>query len=225
MMNFLVKYYLRRKDMRNSKSVLKKALIAVLVCFIIFSEKSIIAEADTVEAYSDKVIEKSDATVQNVDLNEIMSALEGRTISNGDTIIVNGKYRIVCKVTVTKDTNSAGISANTYSQNYTGVLHANITFILGLIEVAQITHNVNITFYDSGLVHINSGSLSVNTCIANWTGYAFNYQIVNTDGTYSTSGGIAELHDTAGGGYYDYSCWATINSGGTPMFTFNQIPR
>lgn len=211
--------------MRNYNSILKKVLLGMLAFTLILLGRVKTAEAETIQGYSDMNIEVTDAAkAKNVDLAAVMSALEGRTITNGDSFYVDGKYRVECKVTM-KNANSSGLSIDNVSQNYTGLLNVYVTILLGQVKVAEITHNVNITFYDSGLVHINSGSLGANTYVVNWTGSALDYQIVNTDGSYSTSGGRVELHDTAGGGYYYYSCWVSVSTGNSPQFTFNPIPR
>lgn len=211
--------------MKNVDTIRNKVLLGMLVLFFVCFGRIKTAEAETTDGCSGTEVEVTDsAKAENVDLNSVMTALSGRTIKNGDSFIVDNKFRVECKVTTDSPINSA-VAADTYSHSYTGTLHAYVYFLNVPVQVAIITHNVSITFYDSGLVHINSGSLSVSPNAVNWTGSAFDYQIVNTDGTYSTSGGIAELHDTAGGGYYDYSCWVTINSGGSPMYTFYQIPR
>lgn len=179
---------------------------------------------------------------EDVNVEAIMSAIAGRNITDGDSFVVDNTYQFDCDVSIESAANS-GISIDSTSNNvansteysaanssissttnsYTATCTVYVTSLFSQTHVATIYHSVNITYSDSGLVHINSGSLSVYPCVSWFSGYAYGYSINNTNGSYSSASGMVELYNSLDKVYNYYGSTASVSQGNSPTFSFTQV--
>ncbi len=171
---------------------------------------------------------RAEDKTDNVDMSAIMSALNGKTITDGETINVNDNLRIECKVTVETISGSAPVSKDSSLSNVaatgstTKIYNGNCSCYYNNVLVATIKHSLTIINYDSGLVHISSGSLTATPNSSSWTTSTYGYSIANTDGSYSSAIGTAKLTSSSLGKSAFYNCTAAVNPGKEPIFTFVQ---
>lgn len=210
--------------MNNKKSIILKGLLGLFLFtfFLFMNDNTAKAETKDEIANSDIVAINSSGAEQ-IDWDNILAALEQRDITDGESFTVDGKYHLYCEVILTPnavpDNNKMSI-ASTITNNYTATCNV---YISTSVQVAVLTHTVNISYFDTGKVHINSGSLSVNTLRSTWTGTAYGYTINNTDGSYSNSYGMVQLYDSSAKLYYYYGGSVTVTPEGGPVFDFKQV--
>jgi|GEM_PF-4534112 hypothetical protein len=205
-----------------SMKMFLKSMLGVFIfalCSIGYLEN---AKANTIStASADGNAVKVEESVP-LDMNTVMSALEGKVIKDGDRIEINDDYDAVCEVILQK-TAGSGIRLMSVTSSYGATCNIYIMHSGTNTNVAVITHIISLTYNDSALVHINSGSVSVNTLVSYVTGYAYGYSITNTDGSYSSASGMIRLYDSTTGYYYYYGCGVSVTRGGTPSFSFSQV--
>lgn len=195
-----------------------KVFLGTLV-FTVFSLVNLhIASAETNNNNYDTIAITAD---NEFDQDEVMSAIAGRSIADGDSFIVDNKYRLDCEVSLTPAI-SSGITINSVTNSYNATCTVYVTSLFSSTHVATIYHSVNITYNDSGLVHINSGSLSVSPAVSWFTGAAYGYSITNTNGSYSSASGMVELYDSMGKSYYYYNASVSVSGGSDPVFNFTK---
>jgi hypothetical protein len=202
--------------------ILKGVLGMIAVVLISFGYLDS-AKANTVTAYADDntTVAKAAGT-EALDINTVMAVLEGKDLKNGETYQINEDYEAQITITV-ESSKASGIQLMSSTNSYVATCYINIMHLGTNTHVATITHTVSITTNDSGLVHINSGSLSVSPVVSYVSGYAYGYSITNTDGTYSYATGMVRLYDSSTG-YYSYiGCGVSICQGGSPSFTFSPV--
>lgn len=177
---------------------------------------------------------RAEAKADDVDMEAIMSALNGRAITDGDIINVTDDIRI--EVTVKSTSSSTSVSKDSSLSNITNgnisiaaatgstteTFTANCQCFFNNVLIATITHKLTVINYTTGLVHISSGSLSASPNNSAWTTSTYGYSIANTDGSYSSAIGTAKLTNASLGKYALYNCTAAVNPGKTPIFTFVQ---
>lgn len=209
--------------MIKGKSVFLKVLLTAifLIMFSVNSTDNAKANTNDDKANTDIII-TGEGINEQIDINTIMSALDNRVLADGDSFIVDGEFKFDCKITI-KPAISSGISVRSVTNNYVATCYIYMYAFPDDQLIATILHSVNITFSDSGLVHINSGSLSVSTNAAAFSGNASGYQIMNTDGSYSMAAGLVQLYDSITQLYGYYAARVEISRGGSPNFTFEQI--
>ncbi len=202
--------------------ILKGLLGLIAVVFISLGYQDS-AKANTVTAYADDntTVAKA-AGAEALDINTVMEVLEGKDLKNGETYQINEDYEAQITIKIESPT-ASGIQLMSSTTTYVATCYVNVMHLGTNTHVATITHTVSITTNDSGLVHINSGSLSVATLVTYITGYAYGYSITNTDGSYSYATGAVRLYDSSTGYYTYLGCGVSINQGGSPSFTFSQV--
>lgn len=219
--------------MKSYKSFLVKGVFSLFIVTLLSLVKTEIVQAETF--LSGATIEVNDAnSVTDIDWDAIISALDGKQIVDGTSIAVGDSYRLDCEVIITPtsepsksamaSSNSELLNATTSSvtNDYTATCNVYI-YISGVnTYAALLSHTVSVIYFDNNLIHISSGSLSANPS-SPFTGYAYGYNIVNTDGTYSYAYGMVQLYNNNNHLYYYYGANASVTPGNSPSFSFSQV--
>lgn len=197
---------------------LLKGLLGVFAFLLISGAYVGSANADTVADDNAVSFIGSDS----VDLNTVMQALDGWEIKDGDRIPIDDEYVAVCDVTMAKPSSSR-MSTMSSTNTYIGSCNIYVMHLGTNTMVAYINHNISVTYYDNGLVHINSGSLNAYKLVTYVSTYVYDYQITNTNGSYSYATGMVRLYDATVSGYYYYGCGVSVTPGSEPRFSFSQV--
>lgn len=220
--------------MKPNKFMFVKGALLLFIVTLLSLVKVEDVKAETI--LSGGTIEINDAnSAEDIDWDSIMSALSDQQIVDGTSITVGDDYRLECEVIMEPVTNSSltdlqgadsslssESTTSSYSTNYIATCNVYI-YISGIsTHAATLTHSILVTYYPGNLVHISSGSLSVST-YSNFTGTAYGYTIVNTDGTYSYAYGMVEIYCISNQLYYYYGSTASVTPGSTPSFSFSQV--
>lgn len=215
----------------SQKSVLLKVFLG-LVMFTLFSLGKVEdAHAQSISDTELQIVESEAAP--DVDWNSIMVALEGQEITDGSSFVIDG-IRLDCEVTIEPivDSKTSAFApssdqlvsaASTTTSTYSAVLNVYAYVQSTNTRVAVITHSASITYYDTGKVHINSGSISVGALHSYYSGYAYGYTINNTNGSYSSAYGMVELYNSYDKLYSYYGSNVSVTPGSSPSFSFNQV--
>lgn len=214
----------KMKSMRKSSVLtLFKGLLGIFAFVFISMGYTEIAKANTSIDFVDANAKVSmDTGKEKIDVNALMAALKGKELKDGGDYVLNEEYKAHVKITMEKSS-SSGVSLMSVTNNYIAICNVYIIHIGTNTHVATITHTANITYNDSGLVHINSGSVSASTLVSYISGYAYGYNITNTDGSYSSAYGMLQLYDSSTGWYYYYGCGVRVYRSETPTFDFSQV--
>jgi len=222
---------------KNNVLLCMKGFLGLFAFALLFMINISPAKAASIDLSDSDVVITEPEAISEEDFSDIMTALEGRELSDGDSFIVNGEFRIDCEVTIIPDTasvssskllssslNSTAVSTlSTTTSSYTAVCNINFTSILISTTVGYVTHTVSVTNYDTGLVHINSGSVSAYSYYSTWIASAYGYSIANTNGAYSSASGYASFYETGSQKTALISCVVSVTPGNTPSFSFSQI--
>jgi hypothetical protein len=208
---------------KNRILMLFKGLLGIFAFVFISMGYLDIAKANTSVNYVDVNTQITmEAGKENIDVNALMAALEGKDLKDGGDYVLNDEYNAHVEITM-EEPSSSTISLMSVTNNYIATCNVYIYHSGTNTHVATITHSVNITYNDSGLVHINSGSVSASTLVSYISGYAYGYNITNTDGSYSSAYGMLQLYDSSTSLYYYYGCGVKVYRSETPIFDFSQV--
>ncbi len=187
----------------------------------------ILAGTDNVKASTDNNLSETTITLTeegekvDLDMSKVISSLQGKNLYGGE-IIYDGDFKIVTEVTINPEV-SSGISIMSVTNSYSASCNVFVYVNSSNRLLGVITHTVSITHNDSGLVHINSGTLSVYMNLSTWTGTVTVYEINNTDGSYSGAGGMVEFYDSSRSSYFYYLASVKVYRGNSPSFSFTQV--
>lgn len=206
-----------------------KGAVGLFAFALLITGNANVAKADTTtDAVSSDTVVTKTGDIDDNELDTIMSAIDGKELSDGDSFTVDG-YKIDCEIIIEPTSGSAASSSDilcstlsTTSNSYRGTCNVYITGPLINACIAVITHTVNVTNYSSGLVHINAGEVAVQTLLDSWTGSAYGYTITNTDGSYSSANGMVQLYNTAVKDSVHYMAFVSVTPGNLPSFTFSK---
>lgn len=212
-----------------------KGFLGLLLFLILLSGNTDIAKANSKHLQESDVKVEKTGDISEVELNEIMSTLDDRQLSNGDSFMVDG-YQIDVEITTQPTVNTDVLSKNstvtnslnstkssTQTSTYGATCNVYISYPVMNIYVAVITHTATITNYSSGLVHINSGSVNVSVLSPTWSGDAYCYTLNNTNGSYSSAYGYVRLDNSTLNAYVLYKASVSVTPGSAPNFTFSKL--
>ncbi len=210
---------------KRGKLKLLKGIIGVFAFLLISQCYVTKVRADEVSNYPGTDVQSVDTNTEaDIDWDAIMSTLSEQSINDGDKLYVDDQYYLEIEVVINPvaQTNRAML-ASSYTNNYSATCNVNVYQNGSSVQIGTITHSISVMYIDNSKIHISSGSLNSYSVHSNYTFTTGGYTLNNTNGSYSSAGGVVEIYNKTTSLYGYYGCLATVTPNSTPSFSFNQM--